>query len=92
MPPQPPQGQQQHVVAKPRHYYAEQYVPPTLPIGATNTIFPPVWPNGEPRVEIPGNGTVRLTPGMWVLSSRYSGQVLEVVSDEEYQERFGAPS
>jgi hypothetical protein len=87
-PPLPPQGQQILAVEKPRRFYAEQYVPPTLPVGAIDTVFPPVWANGEPRVEIPGNGTVVLTPGDWVISSRFTGQVLEVISNEEYTERF----
>lgn len=89
--PFPPQGNQTMAVEKPVRRWAEQFAPPApLPIGAIDTVVPPVYVNGEPRVEIPGNGTVRLQPGDWVISSRYSGHVVEVISDEEYQERFGS--
>jgi len=90
--PFPPQGQQQPHTERPLKVYGEQYVPPGLPVGAV--IDPvgggglPIFSDGQPRVLTPA-GWVVLHATEWVISSRFTGQPQEVISAEEFAERFG---
>ena len=87
--PFPPQGEQQQYTERPLKIYGEQYhVGGTLPVGATAEVFPPAYPNGEPRVYANGRIYV-LLEGDWVISNRYTGHPIDVISDEEFSERFG---
>jgi hypothetical protein len=87
--PYPPQGNQQQATERPLKVYAEQYLEGgPLPVGVSTEVFPPIYPNGEPRVYT-DHGTYALHSTDWVISSRYTGQPIEVISAEEYSERFG---
>ena len=87
--PFPPQGQQTPHTERPLRVYAEQYLTGgVLPIGVSVDVLPPVYPNGEPRVYTAA-GTVPVSDTDWVISNRYSGQPIEVISVEEFAERFG---
>ena len=90
--PSPPQGEQQQVTERPLRVYAEQYqTGHPLPIGAViNPGDPPLYTDGLPRVIIPGIGPVLLQLTDWVISNRYTGQPMEVISAEEFAERFGS--
>jgi hypothetical protein len=69
--------------------YGEQYrTGQPLPMGVVTEVFPPGFPNGEPRVYA-GGQVYLLKDGEWVISSRYTGQPIEVISAEEFAERFG---
>jgi hypothetical protein len=90
--PSPPQGAQQQYTERPLRIYGEQYVEgQPLPIGAV--INPggaesPLFTDGQPRVLTP-TGWVVLHATAWVVSNRYTGAPIEVISDEEFGERFG---
>ncbi len=90
--PAPPQGAQQQYTERPLRIYGEQYVEgQPLPIGAV--INPggaesPLFTDGQPRVLTP-TGWVVLHVTDWVVSNRYTGAPIEVISDEEFGERFG---
>jgi hypothetical protein len=87
--PYPPQGAQQQHTERPLKIYAEQYLGAALPIGAViNPGDPPLFVDGEPRVALP-TGWVIVHETDWVLSNRYTGQPQEVISAEEFAERFG---
>lgn len=88
--PLPPQGTQQQVTERPLRVFAEQYVEGgALPVGAViNPGEPPFFTDGQPRVLLPA-GWVVLHPTEWVISNRYSGAASEVISAEEFSERFG---
>lgn len=91
--PYPPAGNQTSHTERPLKVYAEQYLTGApLPVGAVidPEAYPgfPVFADGVPRVPLP-LGWVALEVGAWVLSSRYSGKPVEVVSAEEFAERFG---
>jgi hypothetical protein len=87
--PFPPQGNQTQHTERPLKVYAEQYlVGQPLPIGATTETFNPVYADGRPHV-ITADGVFELHPTDWVISSRYTGQPIEVISHEEMTERFG---
>jgi hypothetical protein len=90
--PYPPQGEQSQHTERPPKIYAEQYVPPTLPVGAViQPLGPgdvPMFGDEEARVPLP-TGWVVVHPGEWVISNRYTGQPVEVISAEEFAERFG---
>lgn len=88
--PFPPQGHQQPHTERPLKVYAEQYVTgQPLPIGATTDFGePPLFTDGLPRVPLEtGWAVVFLTD--WVISNRYTGKSIEVISAEEFTERFG---
>lgn len=87
--PYPPQGNQQAHTERPLKVFAEQYLTGApLPIGATTAVTEPVFLAGEPRVY--AKGTVYLLhAGDWVISNRYTGAPIEVISAEEFAERFG---
>ena len=95
--PFPPQGAQQQHTERPLKIYGEQYRDGApLPIGVV--IDPtvtdpgggavPIFTDGQPRVLLPtGWVVVQLTD--WVISNRYTGAAQEVISAEEFTERFG---
>jgi hypothetical protein len=87
--PYPPQGQQQSHTERPLKVYAEQYVlGQPLPVGTSTEVIEPVYADGRPRVYA-DRGTFDLHVGEWVISSRYTGRPVEVISAEEFAERFG---
>jgi hypothetical protein len=88
--PYPLQGNQKQQNEKPLKVYSEQYLEgQPLPIGTTTDYGdPPLFTDGLPRVALEtGWVVVQLTD--FVLSNRYSGQPMEVISAEEFAERFG---
>jgi hypothetical protein len=88
--PFPPQGQQQQYTERPYKIYGEQYlVGQPLPIGVATWAFPPVYQEGDARVYLADGGIKPIAFGDWVLTRRYSGQPFDVISDEEFTERFG---
>jgi hypothetical protein len=87
--PYPPQGNQQQHTERPLKVYGEQYlVGQPLPVGVITEVFLPGYPNGEPRVYASGH-VYDLHETDWVISSRYTGQPIEVISAAEFAERFG---
>lgn len=92
--PFPPQGNQKQQNEKPLKVYAEQYLDGRpLPIGAiidppAAPGLPPMFADGVPRVPLPTGWVVILVTD-WVISNRYTGQPIEVISAEEFTERFG---
>jgi len=88
--PHPPQGRQQQYTERPLKVFGEQYLEgQSLPIGAViNPGDPPLWTDGKPRVLLP-TGPVELRFNDWVISNRYTGVAVEVISPEEFAERFG---
>ena len=93
--PVPPAGNQSQHTERPLKVYAEHYLEgQPLPVGAAigNPAgagdLPPFYSDGLPRVYLP-TGPVVLALGAWVISNRYTGAPIEVISDEEMAERFG---
>ena len=93
--PFPPQGNQSPHTERPLKVYAEQYVTGApLPVGvviidpALDTVPPPLFIDGLPRVFLP-SGPVVVNTTDWVISSRHTGRPAEVISAEEFAERFG---
>lgn len=84
--PFPPQGAQQPHTERPLKIYGEQYLEgAALPVGARTDS-----PGGTvPPYVIVGGVYSPLRLSDWVISSRYTGQPLEVISAEEFAERFG---
>src|SRR5262245_13673534 len=88
--PFPPQGQQSQHTERPLKIYGEQYrVGSPLPIGVTTAAVPPIWAEGDPRVYTADGRTLRIHETDWVITNRYTGQPIEVISAEEFTERFG---
>ena len=88
--PYPPQGNQQPHTERPLKIYAEQYTAAgPLPVGVSVEVFPPAFPNGEPRVYAATGHVYPVAETDWVISSRFTGQPVEVISAEEFAERFG---
>ena len=86
-PPHPPAGNQQQHTERPLKVYAEQYLASApLPIGAV--LIPDLFTDGLPRV-FTDTKTYELHETEWVISNRYTGKPIEVISDEEKTERFG---
>jgi hypothetical protein len=92
--PFPPQGNQKQHTERPLKIYGEQYLDgQPLPIGvvvdpAPAPGLPPIFSDGQPRVLLPtGWVVVHLTE--FLISSRFTGKPIEVISDEEFTERFG---
>jgi hypothetical protein len=91
--PFPPQGEQTPHTERPLRVYAEQYLDGyPLPIGAV--VDPmmgdrPLFTDGAPRVFLTPGGWVVVSLADWVISNRYTGQPTEVISAEEFAERFG---
>lgn len=88
--PYPPQGNQSQHTERPLKIYSEQYVTgQPLPVGATTDYGdPPLFADGLPRVPLE-TGWVVINLTDWVISSRYTGKAIEVISAEEFAERFG---
>jgi len=91
--PHPPQGNQTQQTEKPLKVYSEPYLEGgALPIGAVVNPEPmpgfPLFSDGVPRVPL-ATGWAIVNVGDYVISSRFSGQPLEVISAEEHLERFG---
>jgi len=87
--PYPPQGEQKQHTERPLKIYAEQYLSGQLPIGAViDPGEPPIFQDGQARVPLP-SGWVVVNNTDWVISNRYSGQPVEVISADEFAERFG---
>ena len=88
--PFPPAGNQSQHTERPLKIYAEQLMAGAeLPIGVViNPGDPPIYQDGQPRVLLP-SGWVVVQVTDWVISSRYSGKPIEVISAEEFAERFG---
>ncbi len=85
--PFPPQGNQKQHTERPLKVYAEQMVAgQPLPIGVLATA-----PTGDPAPPyVVASGHYQpVREGDWVISSRYTGALIEVISDDEFQERFG---
>jgi hypothetical protein len=92
--PFPPQGQQTPHTERPLKVYAEQYLTgQPLPVGAVvNPTGPgelPLFTDGAPRVLTSPGWWVVLHLTDWVISSRFTGKPVEVISAEEFTERFG---
>jgi len=88
--PFPPAGNQSQHTERPLKIYGEQYVTAgAYPVGVVvDPGEPPIFQDGQARVPLPsGWVVVQLTD--WVISSRYSGKPIEVISAEEFAERFG---
>ena len=86
--PFPPQGAQQQFTERPLKIYGEQYrVGSPLPIGVLTEA-----PTGDPvpPYVLVGGIYQPVHDTDWVISSRYTGTVVEVISAEEFAERFGA--
>jgi hypothetical protein len=87
--PYPPQGNQTQQTEKPLKVYSEQYLAAApLPIGATTETLNPLYADGRPHVITP-RGVFELHEGDYVISNRYTGAPMEVISAEEFTERFG---
>jgi hypothetical protein len=85
--PFPPQGNQKQHTERPLKVFAEQYLlAQPLPIGAV--LIPDLFTDGLPRV-FTDTKAYELHETEWVISNRYSGQPIEVISDDEFSERFG---
>ena len=88
--PYPPQGNQSSHTERPLKIYAEQYLAgQPLPIGTITESLDPVYADGRPHVILPHGVVVALHETDWIISSRYTGQPIEVISAEEFAERFG---
>jgi len=87
--PFPPEGEQKSYTERPLKVYGEQYLEGgTLPVGATTDTHHPSYADGRPHV-ITATTVYELHSTDWVISNRYTGQPIEVISDEEFAERFG---
>jgi len=86
--PFPTQGNQSPHTERPLTVYAEQYVAGgPLPVGVGHTA-----PTGEETPPYLVDAAGRYQPVRetdWVISNRYTGAPVEVISDEEFTERFG---
>jgi len=88
MPPShPPAGSQKQYNERPLKVFGEQMVAgQPLPIGAV--LIPDLYADGLPRVFTDTQAFI-LHETEWVISNRYSGRPIEVLSDDEFSERFG---
>lgn len=85
--PFPPAGNQTPHTERPLKVYAEHYLAgQPLPVGAV--LIPEIYLDGLPRV-FTATAAYVLHPTDWVISNRYTGQPMEVISAEEFAERFG---
>jgi hypothetical protein len=88
--PFPPAGNQKQYNERPLKVYGEQYLASApLPVGALTESLNPLYADGRPHVIVASGHVYDLHEGDWVVSSRYSGAQIEVLSDEEFTERFG---
>jgi hypothetical protein len=87
--PYPPQGNQKQHTERPLKVLAEQYLAAApLPIGA---VVVEIFADGLPRVFTDTQAFI-LHETEWVISNRYTGKPIDVISDEEMAERFGGPA
>jgi hypothetical protein len=87
--PFPPAGNQSPHTERPLRVYAEQYLGGQLPVGAViDPGEPPIFQDGQARVPLPSGWAV-VHDTDWVISNRFTGQPAEVISAEEFAERFG---
>jgi len=91
--PYPPQGNQTSHTERPLKIYSEPYLSgQPLPVGVViDPMGPgnlPIFSDGQARVAVPA-GWVVVPLGAYVISNRYTGQPVEVISAEEFAERFG---
>ena len=91
--PFPPQGNQTPHTERPLKVYGEPYVTEgELPVGAVINPEPmpglPLFTDGVPRVLLPSGWAVLHLTDV-VISNRYTGKPIEVISAEEFAERFG---
>lgn len=92
-PPFPPQGNQRQYTERPSKIYGEQYrVGQPIPGGVSTELVPPVYAEGQPRVYAANGRTYPVQDTDWVITNRYTGQPVEVISDQEFTERFGGAS
>jgi hypothetical protein len=92
MPPMPAQGAQQPYSERPLTIYGEPYLDGhPLPIGVViDPGDPPFFSDGQPRVLLPtGWVVVHLTD--WVITHRFSGQAVAVITQEEFGDSYEAP-
>ena len=86
--PYPPAGGQKQYNERPLKVYGEQYLEGRpIPIGVRTAgpageLVPPYLIDGQGRYQ-----PVRFSD--WVVSNRYTGAAVEVLSNEEFTERFG---
>lgn len=87
--PIPPQGNQQAYTERPYRVFGEQYLTgQPVPIGVSTDVFEPTYPNGEPRVYT-SSGPYPVHDTDWVITNRYTGAPIQVISADEFAERFG---
>jgi hypothetical protein len=88
--PHPPQGEQKQYTERPLKIFGEQYVVDgQFPVGAVvNPGDPPIYTDGLPRVVV-GDAWVVVHLTDWVITHRYTGVAMDVISAEEFSERFG---
>ena len=85
--PFPPQGGQKQYTERPLKIHGEQYiVGGPLPVGVRTDA-----PSGDtvPPYVIAGGLYQPVRDTDWIVSNRYSGVVVEVLSNDEFSERFG---
>jgi hypothetical protein len=85
--PLPPQGNQELHTERPLRVYAEQMLTGApIPVGVLTTA-----PTGEPAPPhaFPGGVYRPVFDTDWIISNRYTGELMEVISAEEFAERFG---
>jgi hypothetical protein len=91
--PFPPQGNQQQFTERPLKVYGEQYLEgEPVPVGVVTVAYPPLFAEGDARIYTPDGRTLPVQKTDWVLTHRYSGQAYDVLSAEEFSERFGGAS
>jgi hypothetical protein len=85
-PPHPAAGDQKQYTERPLKVFGEQWIAGgTLPVGA---VMVDLFEDGLPRV-FTATQTFILHETEWVITNRSSGRPIEVISDEEFSERFG---
>ena len=89
MPITPPAGGQRQYVEKPLKVYGEQYLTGgPLPVGAVDAIEPIYPASGGPYANTT-TGVFPLHNTDWLLTNRYTGQPHSVITDADFQDRFG---
>jgi|KBSMisStandDraft_5_1062788.scaffolds.fasta_scaffold00317_9 hypothetical protein len=84
--PHPAQGNQKQYTERPLKVFGEQYhAGGALPVGA---VMIDLYTDGLPRV-FTTTQAYTLHDTEWVITNRYSGRPIQVISDEEFTERFG---
>jgi hypothetical protein len=85
----PLQGQQKQYNEQPVKIYGEQMLNGApLPIGVSTEIILPVYADGRPRAYTT-DGPKDVHPTDWVITHPFSGEVLDVLTAEEFEDRFG---